>query len=72
MGCMNVEIKFLYIKRMHYEIGADSYKDLLLIPILTNSKLLLKVYANYSANVSDIMYSTFYLFHYTISSLFLS
>ena len=39
MGCMNVEIKFLYIRRMHYEIGADSYKDLLLIPILKNSKL---------------------------------
>ena len=69
MGCMNVEIMFVYIKRMHYEIGADSYKDLLLIPILINSKFFLKVYAN---NVFDIMYSTFYLFHYTSSSLFLS
>ena len=59
MGCMNVEIKFLYIKRMHYEIGADSYKDLLLIPILTNSKFLLKVYANYL--ILCIQLSTFFI-----------
>ena len=64
MGCMNVEIKFLYIKRMHYEIGADSYKDLLHISILRNSKFLFKVYANIQNGlymISVIQLCTFFI-----------